>query len=350
MQEAVEGLRREYGADAIILHTTQKRRWFWGRLGPRHYEVVGAIDRTPKPPATKVAPVVKSQPSRTEPLAPTAPREVVARPDATKFDPSMSEAVQNISGRLLRRDIPKDLVQDLLKDVLARLPREAWNDESAIWTRLKDLVTEKVATVDPWDFSGEQRIVVLIGPTGVGKTTTIAKIAANFSLIGAKSVGLITIDTYRIAAVEQLKTYAEIIGIPVQVAYSPRELKDAIGKMHDRELILIDTAGRSQNNYLQIAELKNHLAGIEAEIHLVISATTKPQDVDEIIKAFGQVTIDRVIITKLDETTTYGVVLQTCERTKAPLSFVTTGQGVPEDIDVATNDKIAQLILGDAQL
>jgi len=341
MQEAVDGLRREYGVDAIILQTVQKRRWLWGRLGPKHYEVVGAIDRTS---------LAATKNERPETAEPSGVKDQVSRPDTTRFDPSMSEAVQRLYGRLMRRDIPKDLVQGLLRDVLARLPKDAWNDESAIWTRLKGLIAERVVTVDPWEFSGEQRIVALVGPTGVGKTTTIAKIAANFSLIGAKSVGLVTIDTYRIAAVEQLKTYAEIIGIPVRVAYSPKELKDAIGRMQDRDLILIDTAGRSQNNYLQITELKNHLVGIEAEVHLVMSATTKPQDVDEIVKAFAQVSIDRVIITKLDETTTYGVILQTCERTKAPLSFVTTGQGVPEDIDVATNEKIAQLILGDAQL
>jgi flagellar biosynthesis protein FlhF len=341
MQEAVESLRCEYGADAIILHTVSKRRWLWGRVGPKRYEVVGAIDQSSNPPL----PATKTRPERQEVAA-----SVASQPETLRFDPSMSEAVQRLYGRLVRRDIPKDLVQGLLRDVLARLPKQDWNDEAAIWTRLCGLVAERVVTVDPWEFSGEQRIVVLIGPTGVGKTTTIAKIAANFSLIGAKNVGLITIDTYRIAAVEQLKTYAEIIGIPVQVAYSPKELKDALGRMQDRDLVLIDTAGRSHNNYLQISELKNYLAGIKAEIHLVISATTKPQDIDEIVKAFGQVSVDRVIITKLDETTTYGVILQTCERTRAPLSFVTTGQGVPEDIDVATDDKIAQLILGEAEI
>ena len=197
----------------------------------------------------------------------------------------------------------------------------------------------------PGIFRG-QRAVVLVGPTGVGKTTTIAKIAANFSLIDAKKVGLITVDTYRIAAVDQLKRYAEIIGIPLHVAFDPQELKEGIAKMKDRDLILIDTAGRSQNNFLQINELKNYLQDVDAEIHLVISATTKSTDVDEIVRAFGQVSIDRVIITKLDETTSYGVILQTCQRTRDPLYFLTTGQGVPEDIEVATGEKLAQLILG----
>ncbi len=338
MQEAVEGLRQEYGSDAVILHTTQKRRWLWGRIGPKRYEIVGAIDRDFKHTQVKAKPQIQNQ---------MVKEEKATGLDSVTFDPKWSEAIQRLYGRLIRCDIPKDVTQALLKDVLSTLPKHDWNDEEKIWPRLNDVVAARVATVDPWEFNEGQRIVVLIGPTGVGKTTTIAKLAANFSLVGNKSVGLITVDTYRIAAVEQLKTYAEIIGIPVQVAFSPRELKDCIAKMKDRDLILIDTAGRSQNNYLQISELKNYLDGIDAEIHLVISATTKSRDVDEIIKAFGQVTIHRVIITKLDETTAYGVVLQTCERAQAPLAFVTTGQGVPEDIDVATSEKIAQLILGD---
>lgn len=338
MQEAVASLRAEYGSDAIILQTTQRRRWLWGRIGPKRYEVVGAIDREHKRPQANSKPQIREE---------AATGENGAVRDVPKFDPSMSEAVQNLYKKLMRRDIPQDLTQALLRDVLTNLHKQGWNDEAKIWARLSASVAERIVTVDPWEFSGGQRVVVLTGPTGVGKTTTIAKIAANFSLIDNRKVGLITVDTYRIAAVDQLKRYAEIIGIPLHVAFDPQELKDGIAKMKDRDLILIDTAGRSQNNFLQIKELKSYLQGVDAEIHLVISATTKSTDVDEIVKAFGQVSIDRVIITKLDETTSYGVILQTCERTRAPLSFVTTGQGVPEDIEVATGEKLAQLILGD---
>lgn len=347
MQEAVASLRQEFGRDAVILHTTQKRRWFWGRIGPKHYEVLGAIDPNytssnraktkPKPKPTTSA--HKEAVVNEKPLNPTL----------ANFDPSWSDAIQSLYGRLVRLDIPKDIAQDLLKEVLSGLPKVDWNNEEQLWQGLNSVVTKRIKTLHPWEFTGEQRVVVLIGPTGVGKTTTVAKLAANFALVGGLSVGLITVDTYRIAAVDQLKTYAEIIGLPVHVAYSPRELKEGLLKMQGKDLVLIDTAGRSQNNYLQISELKNYLDDITAEIHLVISATTKPGDVDEIIKAFGQLKIDRVIITKLDETNAYGIILHTCERAKAPLAYVTTGQGVPEDIDVADSEKIARLILGDAQ-
>lgn len=343
MQEAVESLRRDFGDDAVILHTAQKRPWLFGRLGPKRYEVTGAIDPNVQKHKSNSQPQVVRAPQRTA-------KPKVATPNGTEslgVDPLWSESIQELYSKLIRCDIPKDLAQDLLKEALAQVPQGEWNNVGKVWDSLHSTIAQRVSTVDPWEFEGEQKVVVLIGPTGVGKTTTIAKLAANFALVGGRKVGVVTMDTYRIAAVEQLKTYAEIIGLPVQVAYSPKELKESIARMQDQELILVDTAGRSQNNQLQMAELKNYLEGVPAEIHLVISATTKMRDVDEIIRVFGQLHIDRVIVTKLDETMAHGVILHTCERAQAPLAFVTTGQGVPEDIEVASGEKIAQLILGD---
>lgn len=354
-------MRREFGRDGVILHTTQKRLWLWGKLGPKRYEVLGAYDPNQNPSAGKKnskgsgrkavpeqAPPPTAAPAR--PVTPqrTSVEQPVLSASDSRLDPSWSEAVQNLYSRLIRVDIPKDLAVDLLKAVLGKVPKEDWNNDAKLWTQLTAEIGSRIQTSEPWEFNGTQRVVALIGPTGVGKTTTVAKLAANFSLVAGLKVGLITVDTYRIAAVEQLKTYAEIIGLPLQVAYSPKELKEGIAKLKDKDLILIDTAGRSQNNQLHIAELKHFLEGIEAEMHLVISATTKPRDVDEIISVFGQLPIDRVIITKLDETSAYGVLLQTCERAKVPIAFVTTGQGVPEDIEVADGERIAQLILGDS--
>lgn len=341
MQEAVDSLKRDFGKDAVILHTAQKRRWLFGRLGPKRYEVTGAIDPNFESSRASSQQIARApQPGQLR----TAGTNTTQSPGT---DPRWSDSIQELYGKLMRCDIPKDVAQNLLKDALAQLPKEQWSDLDKVWNSLYTTIAQRITTVDPWEFDGEQRVVVLIGPTGVGKTTTIAKLAANFALVGGRKVGVVTMDTYRIAAVEQLKTYADIIGLPVQVAYSPRELKESIARMYDRELILIDTAGRSQNNHLQIAELKNYLEGLSAEIHLVISATTKMRDIDEIIRVFGQLPIDRVIVTKLDETMAHGVILHTCERAKAPLAFVTTGQGVPEDIEVASGEKIAQLILGD---
>lgn len=342
MQEAVESLRRDFGNDAVILHTKQKRSWLFGRIGPKCYELVGAVD-----PNNKKESLNSKVSNQTRASTKTERQEKNDVSESFVFDPSWSDAIQSLFGRLVSLDIPKELAQSLLKQALAKVPKEDWNETDKIWNQLNTVVSQTITTVEPWDFSSGQKVVVLMGPTGVGKTTTIAKLAANFSLVAGRKVGVITVDTYRIAAVEQLKTYAEIIGIPVQVAYSPKELKEAIDNMSDRELILVDTAGRSQNNHIHMAELKNYLDGMEAETHLVVSATTKNKDVDEIVKVFGQLPIDRVIVTKLDETSAHGVILYTCDRANAPLAYVTTGQGVPEDIDVASSEKIARLILGD---
>lgn len=352
MHDAVEEMRSEFGNDAVILHTSQKRAWFWGRLGPKRYEVLGAFDPSSQRQAIKSRPKMAPQQvaNRYQNPVPQPKPEQREMQQTSHAPQEWNDTIQSLYARLVRVDIPGNLARKVLTKALSQVDQQDWHNEEKIWSKLQEVIRQAVVTVEPWEFNGKQKIVVLIGPTGVGKTTTIAKLAANFSLIGGTQIGLITVDTYRIAAVEQLKTYAEIINLPVHVAYSPQELKDGIARLEDKDLILIDTAGRSQNNQLQIAELKSYLDGIEAEIHLVLSATTKPRDVEEIIESFSKLAIDRLIITKLDETTAYGMILQACEQAQAPLAFVTTGQGVPEDIDVASGERIAQLILGDSEL
>lgn len=184
-------------------------------------------------------------------------------------------------------------------------------------------------------------IVALVGPTGVGKTTTIAKLAANFALFEGKSVGLITIDTYRIAAVEQLKTYSEIINLPIEVVYTAADFKRALQNLSDKQLILIDTAGRSQKNKQQIRELRHFFNGRPLnETHLVLSANTKLEDLLETADSFKELNVNRLIFTKLDETNSLSNVVEVAEKLRIPLSYVTTGQSVPEDIEVATFEVI----------
>jgi flagellar biosynthesis protein FlhF len=189
--------------------------------------------------------------------------------------------------------------------------------------------------------------VALIGPTGVGKTTTIAKLAANLKLREGKRVGLITIDTYRIAAVDQLKKYADIIGSPLKVVGSPEDLRDAIHAMNDCEFVLIDTAGRSPSDTLKLNELKNFLAFARPdEVHLVISTTSSEACIESAINRFSDVRVDKIIFTKLDEAVHVGVVLNVIRKVGKSLSYVTMGQDVPDDIEVGRGRKLAQLILG----
>ncbi|OAA89282.1 flagellar biosynthesis protein FlhF [Clostridium coskatii] len=210
--------------------------------------------------------------------------------------------------------------------------------------KLKEVVTSMIKVED----KALENIVVLVGPTGVGKTTTIAKLAGKLSLIEKKKVGLITIDTYRIGAVEQLKTYADIMNIPFQVVFTIKDMGKAIENMSDCDVILIDTTGRSSKNKMQISELRAFIDKVNTDnIHLVISCTTKNRDIDVIVEGYKELNYNNVIITKLDETSTYGSILNILQAAKKPISFVTTGQNVPEDIKVMNTEELVKLVLGE---
>jgi len=194
---------------------------------------------------------------------------------------------------------------------------------------------------------GKPTVVIFVGPTGVGKTTTLAKIAAHYLLNQKKAVGLITTDTYRIAAVEQLKTYAEILGIPVSVVYTPNEIKDALNQHSDKEIVLIDTAGRSHKNKSHFDELKSLVTAAGAdEVYLVLSATTSIRNCREILTNYSFLTNYKLLFTKLDEAPVQGIILNVKYYTGRNLSYITTGQSVPDDIETANVDKIAKHLIG----
>jgi len=198
--------------------------------------------------------------------------------------------------------------------------------------------------------SGKNRIVMLMGPTGVGKTTTIAKLSSNYILQDNCSVGLITADTYRIAAVEQLKTYADILGIEVGIVYEPEELQEQLSKMlYFNDIIIIDTAGRSHKNRENFDELKRMISAVDhvnMEKYLVLSMTSKVEDMLDIIEKFSEMCEFRLILTKLDETSSYGSILNICYKTGIKVDYLTTGQNVPDDIEKMVPEKIAKALLG----
>ena len=190
--------------------------------------------------------------------------------------------------------------------------------------------------------------VMFIGPTGVGKTTTIAKLAAIYSLWERKKVLMLTADTYRIAAVEQLRTYARILGVPFEVVFSPQEIPEALAKHGDPDLVLLDTAGRSQRDARRMEELQALYRVFRPDaVHLVVSANMKYRDILDVVDRMGVVPVSCLLFTKLDETLTYGNILNAVLDFKKPLSFITTGQDVPNDIEVAEPDRIARLVAGE---
>ena len=193
---------------------------------------------------------------------------------------------------------------------------------------------------------GRMRVCALVGPTGVGKTTTIAKLAAYAKLEMGQRVALITLDTFRMAAVDQLQQYAQILQVPLHVALTIEDVRSALRFYQDRTLVLIDTPGHSPKDAEVQGQLQKLLKELpEVETHLVLSATTKPRDLAEIAARFECLQPTRLIFTKLDETSTYGPILGTLARVKKPLSYLGTGQEVPQDLELATSRRVADLLL-----
>lgn len=192
---------------------------------------------------------------------------------------------------------------------------------------------------------GKPTVVLFVGPTGVGKTTTLAKLAADYSLNRQKKIALITADTYRIAAVEQLKTYAEILNIPISVIYTPQEIKTAIDEHQDKDLILIDTAGRSHRNAAQFSELKMLVNAADAdEVFLVLNCGMGRVACKEILSQYGFLKKYKLLFTKLDEALVPGIILNARYTTGKPLSYTTAGQSVPDDIEIANIGEIVKSI------
>ncbi len=248
--------------------------------------------------------------------------------------------------------IDAEVEDDVARDLIYKLKRTASPaqliDANAARSLLTALVESELRCCEPIvPKSGRRRVVALVGATGVGKTTTIAKLAANFRLRTGIKLGLVTVDTYRVAAVEQLRTYAEIIDLPMKVVTNPLEMRRALDELAGLDLVLIDTAGRSPKDELQIQELKSLLAEAHVdEVHLVLSMTSSRQSLEAAAEKFKAAGTTAVILTKLDEASGMGAVLSLARRVDLPISYLTTGQAVPDDIEPAHPRRIARLVLG----
>lgn len=258
----------------------------------------------------------------------------------TGMEKSINSNIDNeIKEKLNDMDIDEEFFDSIIK-----IASEYKHEDIDIKEILRDIF-EREILVTTGSFNGK---VALVGPTGVGKTTTIAKLAGRLSLVDKKKVGLITIDTYRIGAIEQLKTYAEIMNIPFRVVITIKEMGEAIEAMEDCDVILIDTTGRSSKNTMQISELRAFIEKAEPDyVNMVISATTKNRDIKTILNGYSDLGYDGVIVTKLDETTVYGSIYNIAKRANKPVNFITIGQNVPDDIKVPSKEELARFILGE---
>ncbi len=422
MSAALAMVKRELGADAVILHTrTMSRGGIFGIRAKQFIEITASNDvkilsrarrestgagRAPAQapagataarnpllkrtynmsggPAASAAPVKEqSFGDAIRSASPTVPLAAMAASPAISAVPEqLAEDVRQIHrmvDRMMRRqaaapapDLPDALMQqylallqqevseELAEEVLNGVKEELTPDQLRDVRSIREAVQRRIAKLIPSDAGslvsgnitrpadGRPLTIALIGPTGVGKTTTLAKLAATFKLRHKKKVAMLTIDTYRIAAVDQLKTYAEIIQVPVHVAMTPGELREKLALCRGCDVVLIDTAGRSQRDEIKLKQLNEFLdVANPHQVHLVLSGTSSQGVLMEAANRFSSVRTDRVIFTKLDEAVNFGVLLNVVRKVNKQLSYVTTGQEVPHQIEAGRSERLAGLILGE---
>ncbi|MCD6472514.1 flagellar biosynthesis protein FlhF [Candidatus Aerophobetes bacterium] len=350
MWQALNQIKEELGPEALILQTKDiKEKGVPGIFKKRRVEVVAAVDEESyKVSESPWIEDLKNQLNRID-------KNIRYFYKQTKYkDLSyLTTAGQKIYAHLLQQGVKKEIAQQLMKKMSNEINQEKINESTFIIDYLTAQMRGMMRTSGPIQLNLNEKhpkVVALVGPTGVGKTTTLAKLAAQFKIYENKKVALITLDTYRMGAVEQLKSYAQIMTLPLTVALTPQELKEALYKYRDKDLILIDTSGRSQFDKTHLFELKGFLQIIksEIEVHLLLSLNNKLVDMLEMIKRFQILSPSSLLITKLDETMYYGDILNIAAEANEPFSYITTGQNVPEDIEVADVCKLSQLILDPA--
>lgn len=274
-----------------------------------------------------------------------------------------NDPLYSLYGTLCDNEVPSDIADEIVSSVRTDLDASEVREPAIIRETALRAIASRIPVVDsamlnPGSQGGKQsapaaktrrqppRIHTLIGPTGVGKTTTIAKLAASFRLRHGLTVGLITADTYRIAAVDQLRTYAGIIGIPLEVVLAPSDISAAIEKHRSCDVILVDTPGRSPRDAARLDELSAVLEAIgDATRHLVLSAGASGAVLRSAADRFGELNPDALIVSKADEAGALGVLMDIVRLTDLPLSYVTTGQEVPDDIEAARPDRLARAVL-----
>lgn len=264
----------------------------------------------------------------------------------------MSPAGLSFYAKLIRQGVDAYYAKNILERSGA-FKNHSHNGAGILKKRAVKELMQVIDVKDPFAAAGtdtNQIIAAFVGTTGVGKTTTIAKLAARLMLKHKKTVGLISIDTYRIGALEQLKTYANILGIPCFQAFKRKDLLYAFGKMESKDVILIDTAGRSQYDVQRIKELKE-MIGDDSTIssHLLLSVGTTQSEMIKTAASFAPLKFQTYIFTKLDESEKFGSIINQVMKLKLPVSYITTGQSVPEDIEPADKKTILDLLLNEEQ-
>ncbi|EIJ81482.1 flagellar biosynthesis regulator FlhF [Bacillus methanolicus PB1] len=379
MPEAMKLIRAELGNDAVILNSKVVHTGgFLGFFKKKNIEVVAAVDPMPKEESIPIViQKTKNIPKEKEHLF--EKQQVIRyenKLETTVHDLNTSELIKEMSEikALLQKGystsyergipLPGPLheaillmeKQEINKQIQAAVFEEliekwylkgarASNVEVLSW--LKSHICNRISDLTFGGVNFAKQFVNVVGPTGVGKTTTLAKIAADCVLTHKKRAAFITTDTYRIAAIDQLKTYAKLLKVPLEVCYNTEDFQKAANQFADYDIVFVDTAGRNFRNPDYVNDLKKTIDfDRNMETFLVLSLTSKQKDMEEILKQFSIIHIDKLIFTKADETSSYGAMLNVIDKFRTGVAYLTNGQNVPDDILVANPSVITKLLFG----
>jgi len=336
MREALGRVKAELGDQAVVVATRQIRK---GLLGSA-YEISAAIDTDDAPPPSPL-PRPGAFRAASQPLTPApAPLERRAPPpDVDKLIAPMRAELRSLRAMIRAADNNRGTTE--LRGELAGLRKMV---ENLGRTAKAETAVTEVARATVLAAPSTAAVVALVGPTGVGKTTTIAKIAARAALVDTRRVALITLDSYRVGGVDQIRTFAELIGVPLAVARHPAELADHVDSFAEYDLILVDTAGRSPRDASAIDELGRALAEVaQLEVHLTLAASSSAAAIDDLHARYAALRPSRLLFTKLDETDAVPELVRAPTRLALPITWLAVGQAVPEVLEEATAQRLTEL-------
>lgn len=358
MANAMLKIKSELGQDAVILNSKQvETGGFLGFFTKKNIEVIAAIDQetSPEPQVRRTKPSkshVNNERLETRKMANEI--EELKRMVSHIQGESMSslqdypEPLQQYNSQLIEQELHSSYRLSTMKKLLQRWYKE--DGESKTKEEIERWVINELQSLIQkssfGEFNYDKKYLNVVGPTGVGKTTTLAKIAAKAVLQNNKKIAFITTDTFRIAAIEQLKTYAKILNVPVEVAYSIEDFQKALDRFKEYDFILIDSAGRNFRNRLYVEQLNEIIDfNEEMETHLVLAVTSKYRDMKKIVEQFKLIKVNKLIFTKLDETDSIGAMVNIIADYNIGSSYITTGQNVPDDIEEATQRQLIERLL-----